>query len=188
MSNDRLDELDYYTLIGVPDDASTDAIRAAFRSFARRYHPDRFAGEDETKKARATRIFRRGSEAFQVLTDDGQRRAYDEALARGKLRLTEGGVSSEPRSSGREPGRAPNASPASPASPAPSEAQAPASPIRTPEAQAHFKRAVEAAKSQDWPTAWNALRAANQLEPGNPFLEKRFDQVDAMVRSRSGRS
>ena len=49
-------------------------------------------------------------------------------------------------------------------------------------ARALFKHAVEAAKSQDWATAWKALRAANHHEPGNAFLETRFKQVDAMLR------
>lgn len=175
MSADRLDELDYYTLLGVNDDASTDAIKQAFRAFARKYHPDRFAGADDERRERATRIFKRGSEAFQTLTDPGQRRAYDHALAQGKLRLTDDSGS---------PGRAG----ATRAAPAAAAAQAPApnagheSPIRTPEAQAYFKRAVDAAKAQDWVTAWRALSAANQVEPGNPFLETRFRQVDAMLR------
>src|SRR5689334_22096384 len=89
MSGDRLDALDYYTLLGVSDDASTEDIKGAFRSFARRYHPDRFVDADDDKRDQATRIFRRGSEAFQVLTDEAQRGAYDVLLRSGKLRLTE---------------------------------------------------------------------------------------------------
>ena len=54
--DDRLDQLDYYTLLGAKRDASLDEIKAAFRVFARRYHPDRHAGGSEEKVARATRI------------------------------------------------------------------------------------------------------------------------------------
>ncbi len=39
----RLEELDYYTLLGVERDADPSQIRKAFRAFARRYHPDRHA-------------------------------------------------------------------------------------------------------------------------------------------------
>lgn len=173
MSADRLDELDYYTLLGVAEDATTDQIKSSFRTFARKYHPDRFASEDEVKRTRATRIFRRGSEAFQTLTDPMQRKAYDRALAAGNVRLTDDGRTSETRVSAPEV--------AKPA-PRPQPAPIPDNPIRTEQAQAYFKRAVDAAKSQDWTTAWKALRAAMQVEPGNAFLETRFAQVDAMVR------
>lgn len=186
MSDDPLDSLDYYTLLGVDEGATTEAIKSAFRTFARKYHPDRFTDVDEEKRLRATRIFRRGSEAFQTLTEPDQRRAYDRVLAQGALRLTDDGRVSEPRIS------AAAAAPRRPIEPPPERAPTPAappvaaipdSPIRTPEAQAYFRRAVEAAKSQDWVTAWKALRAAVQVEPGNTFLETRFQQVDAMVRN-----
>lgn len=179
MSGDRLDELDYYTLLGVADDASTDAIKSAFRGFARRYHPDRFADAPDEKREQATRIFRRGSEAFQVLTDDQQRRAYDQVLARGELRLTEDARSSSPDVKPDRPAAkvTPNKAAAAPPPQATQD-----HPIRSEKARALFKHAVEAAKSQDWATAWKALRAANQHEPGNAFLETRFKQVDAMLR------
>lgn len=180
MSSDRLDQLDYYTLLGVNDDASVDEIKKAFRSFARKYHPDRFAETDDERRERATRIFKRGSEAFQTLTDGAQRKAYDYALQQGKLRLTE-----DASAQFRAP-TAPRAAQPPEATPAPAASPQHESPIRTAEAQAYFKRAVDAAKAQDWVTAWRALSAANQVEPGNAFLETRFRQVDAMLRQ--GRS
>lgn len=178
MSGDRLDELDYYTLLGVADDASDEQIKKAFRAFARKYHPDRFAEAEDERRERATRIFKRGSEAFQTLTDASQRKAYDDALKRGRLRLTD--------DSGA-PAAATKPAATAKAAPAPSAAAASDSPIRTPQAQAYFKRAVDAAKAEDWVTAWKALSAANQVEPGNAFLETRFRQVDAMIRQGRGR-
>lgn len=88
MADDRLDLLDYYTLLGVEDDAPVDAIKQAFRRFAKAYHPDRHAGQSPAKVRRATQIYRRGSEAMQVLTDPVLRRAYDSLLERGQLRMT----------------------------------------------------------------------------------------------------
>jgi curved DNA-binding protein CbpA len=88
MSADRLDLLDYYTLLGVAEDANAHQIKLAFRTFARKYHPDRHAAGPPERIARATQIYQRGSEAMQVLTDPTLRRGYDAAHARGALRLT----------------------------------------------------------------------------------------------------
>jgi DnaJ-class molecular chaperone len=82
---DRLDLLDYYTLLGVGAKASTEEIRVAFHTFALKFHPDNH--EAAAKVERATTIFRRGTEAYRVLRDPLQRKAYDIALARGSLRL-----------------------------------------------------------------------------------------------------
>ena len=86
--NDRLDLLDYYTLLDIPSDAAVTDVKKAFRKFARRYHPDRFAGGDADKLSRASQIYRRGSEAYQILTNPVSRRAYDRVLRMGKLRLS----------------------------------------------------------------------------------------------------
>lgn len=82
----RLDRLDYYTLLGVKRDAGPDDVREGFRRFAQRYHPDVYAGKPAETVSRATRIYRRGTEAYRVLLDPTLRRRYDDQLALGKLR------------------------------------------------------------------------------------------------------
>jgi len=158
-----LDQLDYYTLLGVPDDAPIPEIKRAFRKFARKYHPDRFVGAPPDKVDRAAAIYRRGSEAYQVLTDPRTRQAYDVALRRGKLRL-----------SGEELAKA-----------AAPEVQAPkkkASPIKSPQALTYFKKGIAAAHEGDWRASWRFLKMAMDAEPGNAFIEARFYQVDRRLR------
>lgn len=63
---------DFYAILGVPKDASTQDIKASFRKIARECHPDT-AGEDPLKLAR----FKQAREAYEVLSDPVQRARYD---------------------------------------------------------------------------------------------------------------
>ena len=57
-----------------------------------------------------------------------------------------------------------------------------AQPIKSPQALAYFKKGVRAAHEGDWRAAWRFLKSACESEPGNPFLESRFHQVDRRLR------
>ena len=63
--------LDYYAVLGVPRDASADAIKKAFRKLARQYHPD------VNKSAGAEARFKEINEANEVLSDPEKRKRYD---------------------------------------------------------------------------------------------------------------
>jgi len=64
---------DYYDILGVSKDASSDDIRKAYRKLAFKYHPDKNPGD---KKAETK--FRDISNAYQVLHDPEKRKAYDQ--------------------------------------------------------------------------------------------------------------
>jgi DnaJ-class molecular chaperone len=68
-----MDFKDYYQVLGVDRGASADAIKAAFRKLARKYHPDVNPGD---KKAEDR--FKEINEAHEVLGDPGKRKKYDE--------------------------------------------------------------------------------------------------------------
>jgi curved DNA-binding protein CbpA len=70
---------DYYALLGVQRNATSDQVRARFRELARLQHPDRFRGE---KKAAAELEFQSLTEAFNVLSDPERRRQHDNEIGR----------------------------------------------------------------------------------------------------------
>lgn len=68
----------YYTILGVAQNATTDQVRARFLELAKQLHPDRFPGES---KAKAEEDFQRITEAFNVLSNPMRRREHDQDLA-----------------------------------------------------------------------------------------------------------
>ncbi len=84
---DHLDELDYYALLGVVKSSTHEEIRAAFHQFALLFHPDRYV-DDERRQPEALRVFKRGSEAYRVLTNAVLRARFDKARVDGALRLS----------------------------------------------------------------------------------------------------
>jgi tetratricopeptide (TPR) repeat protein len=77
-----LDELDYYSLLGVPQDAAPAAIKRAYLDAAKRYHPDALAraGLDRENREKAGRVFASIGKAHAVLSDPKRRRSYDASL------------------------------------------------------------------------------------------------------------
>ena len=74
---ERLNSLDYFELLGIATDASAAAVKRAFYSESRAYHPDRFFHlTDEAFKARVHDVYKRVTEAYFVLRDDTRRRKY----------------------------------------------------------------------------------------------------------------
>jgi DnaJ-like protein len=60
---------DYYSVLGVPEEASKEDVDRAFRNQARTRHPDGGGSEEEMKSL---------NEAHDILSDPETRRAYDE--------------------------------------------------------------------------------------------------------------
>src|SRR5215470_16076456 len=63
---------DYYEVLGVTRTADGAEIKKAYRRLAMEYHPDRNPGDKDSEER-----FKEAAEAYEVLSDDDKRSAYD---------------------------------------------------------------------------------------------------------------
>jgi molecular chaperone DnaJ len=64
---------DYYEVLGVQRNAGKDDVKKAYRKLAVQYHPDKNPGNKEAEEK-----FKEASEAYEVLSDDQKKAAYDQ--------------------------------------------------------------------------------------------------------------
>ena len=83
----QLDELDYYTILGVTDQDSASDYERAYHRFALQFHPDCYPNHEPPIHNALTRIFQRGVEARRVLSDPQLHARYRMLLQQGKKRM-----------------------------------------------------------------------------------------------------
>ena len=66
-------DTDYYSILGVSKNASTNDIKKAYRKLARKYHPDVNPGDKKSEEK-----FKQISQAHEVLSNPEKRKIYDE--------------------------------------------------------------------------------------------------------------
>jgi len=68
-----MDYIDYYKILGVSKNATTEEIKKAYRKLARQHHPDLNPNDPE-----ASKLFQQLNEANEVLSDPEKRKKYDQ--------------------------------------------------------------------------------------------------------------
>ncbi|WP_237726385.1 J domain-containing protein [Corallococcus coralloides] len=90
----KLDQTDYFELLGLERTAAPGDIKKAFYKESRVYHPDRFFQlESKALKDQVNELYKRVTEAYYVLRDDTKRKKYLSDIAgpdrAQKLRFTD---------------------------------------------------------------------------------------------------
>ncbi len=148
-----LEEKSYYEILRVPSGSSAADVKEAFHEFALACHPDQYVEETPEVARAASEIFKRGVEAYKVLSRPVWRAKYDEGLTKGKLRFVVGEA---------------------PETPPPPKMRTLEDIARSPRAKEHALRADRLISSGRLEDARIALVTALQHEPDNGELKERL--------------
>lgn len=163
-----LDSISYYELFRASPSATHDELRAAFHAFAETWHPDTHRWRHPNEQAAIGRIYRRGTEAWRVLSDPALRTRYDEAVKNGILRPEnlivemDGPRSLAPAASGRLVDK-----------------------VRSPGARPFVLRAEELLKKGDPKQAKIQLVMAMHMDKGNAALDAFAKQLDEAIAAKA---
>jgi DnaJ-class molecular chaperone len=162
-----LDDLTYYELFGLSPAADANAVRAAFHAFSDAFHPDRHVARPAEEREGLAMIFKRGTEAYMVLSQTDLRALYDAQIAATNQAATPKrmnvGLSRPPRGHSMGP---------------PSLGDA----VQSTAARPFAQRAEELMAKGDYRQAKLQLVMANHVDPGNEALEAALKDIDAKIK------
>jgi DnaJ-class molecular chaperone len=137
-------------------------VKADFHLFADAFHHDRHGGRPEDERRALSTIFKRGTEAYVVLSDDAMRTVYDERLAEPNPRPPRisftPGSHTKPPSSARLEDR-----------------------VRSATARPFARRAEELVRDGNYKQAKLQMVMANHHDPDNEALEAYLKEIEAKL-------
>jgi curved DNA-binding protein CbpA len=181
-----LDKVSHYELLGVQPGAGADALRRAYQGFAASFHPDAHVHRTPDERASVNTIFKRGTEAYRVLSDPTLRARYEEKRT---------GQSMAPsRAAPLPPGNTPSAASSGPSGAGPSSTREGPKPgaksnitgrledfVRQPRARPYAQQAEQLAKKGDHGKAKLQLKLAMNFDPDNDALVAYLKELDALI-------
>lgn len=97
---ESLDEIDFYQLFGVAEDADRKVIRKSYFTLSKRFHPDKFFREEAGEVAsRVDSIFKFVTKGYQTLSKKDKRAEYDRALAQSRAEADQASADDEKKRS-----------------------------------------------------------------------------------------
>ncbi len=153
-----IDDLDYYQLLHVGRDASTNEVRKAYYYSSRAFHPDvnrHLSGDLQTAVAK---IAKRITEAYSVLRDPRRNKAYLQRLENGsgnRIQLAEAEAEAD-RLAAEDKGR-------------------------TPQGRQYYNLAETDLRRKDYAAAVRNLQTALTFEPDNEFFKSQLKDTRAKI-------
>ena len=164
----RADRLNHYELLGVATDAGRTEIRKAYFALSKTFHPDSYYGKRlGSFKAQMEVIFRKVTDAYEVIGRQQKREAYDHYLKRSIV------VSAAEEKISRVEERAQAMSKAL---------------TRAPIAERQAGPVDAAAPSQDWQPSQAPSKPSSPVAPGSPDHDRMQRKRELLERKLRGRS
>ena len=160
----RLAKQNYYEILGVPENASTDRITKAYDHLSLTFHPDRLREHKGTETERkGMELYLKIGEAYRALRNRSARRRYDAALH-----------------GGDEMGSPEDFSRVGTHMTTPKTLDELS---RNPTAKKALATAQRALVAKDYQMALVQLNFAGQMDPDNPLIAEKIEQVKNLASS-----
>ena len=158
-----LEELDYFQILKIGQNASPNEIKAAYYRESRAYHPDRFSTlEAGELKDNIGRIYKRINEAYVCLRDDVKRMKYmGDVLGpdrQKKLRFVEASEQELKKEKEQEVGA-------------------------TPQGRKFFMAGLADMAAQRFASAERNFKMALTYEPNNPNFKAKRDEAGKLIKN-----
>jgi DnaJ-class molecular chaperone len=158
-----LDELDYFQILKVGQNATPTEIKSAYYRESRAYHPDRFSsGPASEMKENIGKIYKRINEAYVCLRDDTRRTKYLADIVGGdrqkKLRFVEASEQEMKKDKEQEVGA-------------------------TPQGRKFFMAGLSDMAAQRFASAERNFKMALTYEPNNTNFKAKRDEAGKLVKT-----
>lgn len=157
--NQALDDLDYFQVLKVSQRAFTDELKKAYFNQSRLFHPDKYYQEDPALVAMISKVFKRLTEAYKLLTDPKKRAAYTKAINGPERKKF---LRYDPKLF--------------------EQAKGPEDEGQTPQGKKYYQLAKTAMGNLDYKSAKINLQLATKMEPNNQTFKTRLAEMEETLK------